>query len=86
MNLPHVAKHAVGDQIGPNIPKAMPFGSPPHQGLKNCELSQKKYFLFGPFLGPLGCFPRFSRCWPYSMAGIPFGGSGRTRKAKCSMV
>ena len=40
LNLPHVAKRAFGGQIGPNVQKAMPFGSPPYHGLKNCELSQ----------------------------------------------
>ena len=39
MNLPNVAKHAFGDQMGPNMQKAMPVGSPPHQGLKSCGLS-----------------------------------------------
>ena len=54
VNLPHVAKHAFGDQMGPNVQKAMPFGSPPHQGLKNCGRSQKIFFIFRPFLGPTG--------------------------------
>ena len=48
VDLPHVAKHAFGDQMGPNMQKAMPFGSPPHQGLKNCGLSQK-FLFFDPF-------------------------------------
>ena len=55
MNPPHVAKHAFGDQIGQNVQKAMPFGIPLHQGLKNCELSQKNVILFfDPFQGPPG--------------------------------
>ena len=44
VNLPHVAKHAFGDQMGPNVQKVMPFGSPPHQGLKKCGLFQKKLY------------------------------------------
>ena len=28
VDLPHVAKHAFGDQMGPNVQKAMPFDSP----------------------------------------------------------
>ena len=28
VDLPHVAKHAFGDQMGPSVQKAMPFGSP----------------------------------------------------------
>ena len=48
VDLPHVAKHALGDQMGPEMQKAMQFGSPPHQGLRNCGLSQKY------FLGPAG--------------------------------
>ena len=55
VDLPHLAKSAFRDQMGPNAHKAMSFGSPPYQGLKNCELSQKKYFfIFRPFLGPTG--------------------------------
>ena len=42
VSLPHVAKHAFGDQMGPNMQKAMLFGSPPHQGLNNCGISPKK--------------------------------------------
>ena len=43
---------------GPNVQKAMPFGSPPHQGLKNCGLSQKVIYIFliFDFLGPTGLF------------------------------
>ena len=44
VNLPHVAKHAFGDQMGPNVQKHMAFGSPSHQGPKNCGLSQKNIF------------------------------------------
>ena len=56
VDLPHLAKRAFRDQMGPNAHKAMSFGSPPYQGLKNCELSQKKifFFIFRPFLGPTG--------------------------------
>ena len=55
VNLPHVAKHAFGDQMGPNVQNPMPFGSLPYQGLKNCELSQKIFFLFFDiFWGPPG--------------------------------
>ena len=45
MNLPDVAKRAFGDQMGPNVQKPMPCGSPSHQGLKNCGLSKKKTLL-----------------------------------------
>ena len=55
MNLSHVAKHAVGDQMGHNVQKAMPAGSPPHQGQKSCGLS-KKMFILRPLLGPTGAF------------------------------
>ena len=34
VNLPHLTEHAFGDQMGTNVQKAMPFGSPPHQGQK----------------------------------------------------
>ena len=34
MDLPHLAKRAFRDQIGPNVQKAMLLGSPSHQGLK----------------------------------------------------
>ena len=55
MDLPHAAKRAFRDQMGPNVQKAMPFGSPPYQGLKNYDLSQKNIFLFFDlFLGPTG--------------------------------
>jgi hypothetical protein len=54
VNLPHVAKHAFGNQMGTNMQKPMPFDSPPPQGLKNCELSQKNVLFFCPFLGPTG--------------------------------
>ena len=55
VNMPHVAKHAFGDQMGPNVQKEMPFGSPPHQGPKNCGLSKKIYILFfNLFGGPPG--------------------------------
>ena len=46
MDLPHLAKRVFRDQIGPNVQKAMLLGSPSHQGLKNCGLSQKIFFLF----------------------------------------
>ena len=46
VNLPHVAKHAFGDQMGPNVQKAMPPGSPSHQGLKNSRVSQKIFLIF----------------------------------------
>ena len=44
VDLPHLAKRVFRDQIGPNVQKAMPFGSPSHQGLKNCGFSQKIFF------------------------------------------
>ena len=46
VDLPHLAKRAFRDQIGPNVQKAMLLGSPSHQGLKNCGFSQK---FFSPF-------------------------------------
>jgi hypothetical protein len=53
LDLPHLAKRAFGDQMGPNVQKAMPPRSLLHQGLKNCELSQF-FFVFRPFSGPTG--------------------------------
>ena len=44
LDLPHLAKRAFRDQIGPNVQKAMLLGSPSHQGLKNCGFSQKYFF------------------------------------------
>ena len=73
-DLPHVAKHAFGSQMGPNMQKVIQLGSPPHQGLGG--LSQKIFSDL--FLGSPGCFPRFLRCWPYFVAGILFDGSSRT--------
>ena len=46
VDLPHLAKRAFRDQIGPNVQKAMLLGSPSHQGLKNCGFSQKYFFSF----------------------------------------
>ena len=46
VDVPHLAKHAFRDQIGPNVQKAMLPGSPSHQGLKNCGFSQKYFFHF----------------------------------------
>ena len=46
MNLSYVAKYAFDEQMGPSRQIAMPFGSRPHQGLKNCGLSQKIFFDF----------------------------------------
>ena len=37
------------------------------------------------FWGPPGFFLRFSRCWPYFVAGILFDGFGRTKKASSSV-
>ena len=37
----------------------------------------KNVFIFRTLLGPPGCFLRFSRCWPYFVAGTLLGGSGR---------
>ena len=54
----HVAKHAFGDQTGPNMQNAMSFCSPPHQGQKNCGLSQVRVRARAracrPFLGSAG--------------------------------
>ena len=51
MDLPHLAKRAFRDQIGPNVQKAMLLGSPSHQGLKNCGFSQflTIFLVFGIF-------------------------------------
>ena len=57
VDLPHLAKRAFRDQIGPNVQKAMLLGSPSHQGLKNCGFSQKYFsFIFDHFLGGVGDF------------------------------
>ena len=81
-----MAKRAFDDQMGTNVQKAMPFGSPPYQGLQNRELFSKKVsFIFLALFGSTGCFLRFSCCWPYFAAGILFDGSGRTRKAKSNL-
>ena len=50
VDLPHLAKRAFRDQIGPNVQKAMLLGSPSHQGLKNCGFSQKYFFFLTIFL------------------------------------
>ena len=42
----HVAKRAFGDQMGPNVQKPMPLGSPHHQGQKKYGLSQNISFIF----------------------------------------
>ena len=71
---------------GPQYAKShVPFGSPPHQGLRNCDLSQKKIFhSFRPFFrAHQGAFCGLRR-WPYFVAGRPFRGSSRTREAKCN--
>ena len=52
VDLPPVAKRAFGDQMGFNVQKAMPLGSPHHQGQKNCGLSQKMFHFFDLFRGP----------------------------------
>ena len=86
VDLPHAAKRAFCDQMGPNVQNPMPFGSLPYQGLKNCGLSQKNIFLFFDFWGgPPGCFLRFQCCQPCFLAGTLLDGPGRTRKAKSSM-
>ena len=72
VDLPHVPKHAFGDQMGPNVQKAMPFCNPPHQGLKNCGLSH--FLIFRPFFRVAGVL--FAVCallaifrgWPYYLA------------------
>ena len=57
LDLPHLAKRAFRDQIGPNVQKAMLLGSPSHQGLKNCGLSHKIFFfIFDPFFFVFGDF------------------------------
>ena len=71
MDLPHLAKRVFRDQIGPNVQKAMLLGSPSHQGLKNCGLSQF-FFIFDLFFLVLVIFLPFSRCWPYFEAGMLF--------------
>ena len=45
------------------------------------------FFKFSTFFrAHRAAFLRFSRCLPYFAAGILFDGSGRTRKAKCSVA
>jgi len=52
VDLPHLAKRAFRDHIGPNVQKAMLLSSPSHQGLKNCGFSQQYFFsFFDHFLG-----------------------------------
>ena len=46
LDLPHLAKRAFRDQIGPNVQKAMLLGNPSHQGLKICGISQNIFFHF----------------------------------------
>ena len=46
MDLPHLAKRAFRDQIGPNVQKAMLLGSPSHQGLKIADFLKNILFLF----------------------------------------
>ena len=43
MDPPHVAKHIFGDQMGPNVQKAIPFCNPPHQGLKIAGVLQNVF-------------------------------------------
>ena len=75
MDLPHLAKRAFRDQIGPNVQKAMLLGSPSHQGLKNCGFFINIFLSFLTiFWGVLVIFLPFSRCWPYFEAGMLFGG------------
>ena len=84
MNLPHAAKHAFGDQIGPDVQKAMPFGSPPSR-TENCGLSRKKQFSFFKLFLPLVIFLPFSCCWPYFEAGILFGDFSSIRVTKFNL-
>ena len=82
MVLPHLAKHAFGDRIGPNVQKTMLLGSPPHQGLKIADFLKKKFILidfFGEF------FPPFLHCWPHFEADILFGAVSSTRVTKHSL-
>ena len=48
VDLPHLAKRAFHDQIGPNVQKAMLLGSPSHHGTKNCGLLKNidSFFFF----------------------------------------
>ena len=80
VNLPQVAKHAFGNQVGPNVQNPMLPGSPPHQGQKNSGFSQKKsafdqFFCFWQF-------PPFLRGWHCFEAGILFGS---IRVTKCNV-
>ena len=59
VDLPHAAKLAFGNQMGPNVQKAMPPGSPSHQGPKNCGLSQS-FLFFDFFRAHRGDFCDFS--------------------------
>ena len=46
VDLPRVAKHAFNEQMGPYVQKAMPFGSPPHQGQKIADFLISFFDLF----------------------------------------
>ena len=65
VNLPHVAKHAFGEQMGANVQKAMPIGSPSHQGLKIAGFLKKKilifltFFIFGDFFAVFALLAMF---------------------------
>ena len=49
VDLPHLAKRAFGGQMGPNVQKAMPLGSPPYHGLKNRGFSRNEFSFFDQF-------------------------------------
>ena len=80
MDLPHLAKRAFHDQIGPNVQKAMLLGSPCHQGLENRGFSQKIHlFIFDRFFLLLVIVLPFLRCRSYFEASMLFGSFSSTR-------
>ena len=56
MDLPHLAKRAFRDQIGPNVQKAMLLGSPSHQGLKIADFLKIFFSFFDHFFLVFGDF------------------------------
>ena len=86
VDLPHVAKHAFGDEMDPKYAKSHAVWQSPLSRTEKFRMFSKKYFFISlDLFRPTGYFLRFTRCWPYLVAGILFGGSGRTRKATCNV-
>ena len=85
MNLPHVAKRAFGDQMGPNMQKAMPPGSPSHQGLKNCGNFYNNVFSFLTIFFILAIFGRFCAVGHVLMLAYFLAVFGSIRLTKCKV-